>query len=176
MKSGLGFLSSPEQPGALKSNARSSATKETIELLTNGPGLICVFPNWGVVARSISCKYEVSRGSTWPYSVLFAMLRNISAISVACSAIVATRGCSSTRLRPSPGCETFERVVKFPLCVGFVQNPAPLCEKLDVSPQPRCNNGDAGGEGQSVSRFRDVCGAHRDDAPKLVGVLNSREP
>ena len=154
MKSGLGFLSSPEQPGALKSNARSSATKETIELLTNGPGLICVFPNWGVVARSISCKYEVSRGSIWPYSVLFAMLRNISAISVACSAIVATRGCSSTRLRPSPGCETFERVVKFPLCVGFVQNPAPLCEKLDVSPQPRCNNGDAGGEGLADHPWR----------------------
>ena len=29
---------------------------------------------------------------------------------------------------------------------------------------------------QSVSRFREVRVAHRDDAPKLVGVLNSREP
>ena len=45
------------------------------------------------------------------------------------------------------GGETFERVVKFPLYVGFVQKPTILCEKLDVSPKPRCDKGVAGGEG-----------------------------
>ena len=77
------------------------------------------------------------------------MLRNISAASVA---VLGHRGAARLFLNkasPEPrfGCETFERIVKFPLCVGFVQKPSPLCEKLDVSPQPRCDNGVAGGEG-----------------------------